>query len=317
MEITRAFLINTLNTVKSNIAVTDGDFNIVFTNKSWDKFGKQNGCPDSFDWLGVNYFSPCLSSALDGDEFSVEAVKQFDQLKNGVISEFQLEYPCHSLTEDRWFHMEVTKLSVGQDTYYVISHQNITARVKLEQKALELSRLDGLTSICNRRAFDDFLNMEWHHCLRNNFSVSFAMIDIDDFKQINDEFGHQAGDECLKNIAEILTSFANRASDKCARYGGDEFVIAWGQCQHDNALAMMKDIITQINQINIITAKKSIQSRVSTSIGLCTTTPRSIALKDFISVADQLMYAAKDSGKNAIKHKKIKDGNVKNIVFKG
>lgn len=316
MEITRAFLINTLNTVKNNIAVTDSDFNIVFTNKSWDEFGKKNGCSASFDWLGVNYFSPCLTSALDGDEFCVNAVKQFDHLKNGRISEFQLEYPCHSPSEDRWFHMEVTQLSLGQATYYVISHQDITARVQLEQKALELSQLDGLTSISNRRAFDDFLNLEWHHCLRNKFPVSFAMIDVDDFKQINDQYGHQVGDECLKSIAQVITQFANRASDKCARYGGDEFVIVWGQCEQDKALKMVNEILVRISELNIMTLTGKVKGKVSTSIGLCTALPNVINLQEFLACADQLMYNAKESGKSTIRHKVINSIQPKGVIVR-
>lgn len=93
--------------------------------------------------------------------------------------------------------MEVSQLTLNNNIYYVISHQNITARVALQQQARELSRMDGLTSVNNRRAFDDFFDLQWNHCLRNNLPLTLAMIDIDNFKQINDQYGHQVGDKCL------------------------------------------------------------------------------------------------------------------------
>lgn len=305
MEITKAFLIETLNTVKNNITVVDSDFNIVFTNKAWNDFGKDNGCLSSLNWQGINYYTPCLLSALDGDEFCIKAVKQFDMLKNGLISEFQLEYPCHSPSEDRWFNMEVTPLLLNNQKFYVISHQNITTRVALEQQAIELSQIDGLTSISNRRAFNDFIDLEWHHCLRNKFQLSFAMIDVDNFKQINDQYGHQVGDACLQDIAAILTEVTNRASDKCARYGGDEFVVVWGQSEHHKALKLSNEILNKINKLNLTGLDDKILGKVSTSIGLCTATPNMISLKDFIDTADKLMYSAKKTGKNTIIDKLI------------
>lgn len=205
---------------------------------------------------------------------------------------------------------------IGASTYYVISHQDITARVQLEQKALELSQLDGLTSISNRRAFDDFLNLEWHHCLRNKFPVSFAMIDVDNFKQINDQYGHQVGDECLKGIAQVITQFANRASDKCARYGGDEFVIVWGQCEQDKALKMVNELLVRISELNIMTLTGKVKGKVSTSIGLCTALPNVINLQEFLACADQLMYNAKESGKSTIRHKVISSTQPKGVIVR-
>lgn len=300
MEVTKAFLTATLDTVKNNIAVVDSEFNIVFTNKAWNDFGKENGCISIQDWDGVNYFTPCLHSALDGDEFCIKAVKLFDKLRNGKINEFQLEYPCHSPNEDRWFNMEVTLLVLQKQKYYVISHQNITARVALEQKAIELSQIDGLTGISNRRAFDDFIELEWHHCLRNNFPLSLAMIDIDNFKQINDQYGHLTGDACLKDIANVLTKYTNRASDKCARYGGDEFVVVWGQSKHDEVLKLANEILQGMNKLDVKTQKGNKQGEISISIGLCTALPTSISLSKFIAATDSLMYQAKNSGKNTI-----------------
>lgn len=300
MEITKAFLIRTIDTVRNNIAVVDGDFNIVFTNKVWDEFGVANGCLPTLDWKNVNYYTPCLLSAQDGDEFCIKAIKLFDKLKKGLIREFQLEYPCHSPDEDRWFNMEVSQLTLNNDIYYVISHQNITARVALEQQARELSRMDGLTGVNNRRAFDDFFDLQWHHCLRNNLPLTLAMVDIDNFKQINDQYGHQVGDKCLQQVAAVISHYTNRASDKCARYGGDEFAVVWAHCEHDKAVQMSHKILAGITNTRLNSGLKSQPVSISISIGLFTSLPALVSLEAFITKAGKLMYSAKAAGKSTV-----------------
>lgn len=87
-----------------------------------------------------------------------------------------------------------------------------------------LSYLDDLTGLPNRRYFNDVRNREWRSALRENGSLSLIMLDIDYFKQLNDTFGHQAGDACLIAVAEALSKSLWRAEDLVSRYGGDEFV---------------------------------------------------------------------------------------------
>jgi PleD family two-component response regulator len=86
------------------------------------------------------------------------------------------------------------------------------------------SNLDGLTSIYNRRRFDEFLEQEWIRAIRGCFPLSLIMIDIDHFKLFNDNYGHFAGDNCLKRVAQALTDTIERQTDLLARYGGEEFV---------------------------------------------------------------------------------------------
>ncbi|WP_428479995.1 GGDEF domain-containing protein, partial [Photobacterium japonica] len=196
MEVTIELLTKTMNTVKNNIAVTNDAFQIQFTNAAWDQFGVLNGVPPDFNWVGVNYYLPCQTSAQHGDEFSQLAIDGLEKLRQGELDEFKLEYPCHSQHEERWFLLEITTFDMDKARYYVISHMDITHRVELEREALRLSKLDGLTHISNRRAFDDFIESEWRRCRRNTFPLSLLLIDVDDFKFINDTYGHQAGDAC-------------------------------------------------------------------------------------------------------------------------
>lgn len=300
MELTNAFLIQTLNTVKNNIAVVNAEFCIVYTNQAWDTFGIENGVDVNFSWTGENYFKPCQESALDGDEFGLAAVKGIEMLQQGIISDFQLEYPCHSATEDRWFIMEIDKFTLDAQTFFVISHQNITHRVKLEQEAIKLSKIDGLTGIANRRAFDDFIELEWYQCMRNQFPISMLLLDVDNFKSINDEFGHEVGDACLKAISTILNQYTSRATDMCGRFGGDEFVIVWGQLPYQRAMKLANKIIKKATETVIIDEHTNKECRFFVSIGVCSTTPLDENLKGFVIATDKLMYKAKCTGKNKI-----------------
>lgn len=300
MEVTESFLIKTLDTVKNNITVVDESFLIVYTNRAWNEFAWQNGCPKDVNWIGQCYFTPCQTSADDGDEFAVMALDGINRLQRGEIKAFQMEYPCHGTTEDRWFIMQIDKFYLGQSIYYVISHQNITERVQLEQEAQRLSKIDGLTAIANRRAFDQFIELEWYQCMRNKLPMSLMLIDIDEFKSINDTLGHASGDVCLKDLAKLLSKYTARASDICARYGGDEFVVVWGNVNYQQASKLAQVVLQALNEISIKNEHGRIKGQLSTSIGLCTTVPGLVSLKQFIAHTDKLMYEAKATGKNRI-----------------
>ena len=300
MEVTIELLTKTINTVKNNIAVTNDAFQIQFTNAAWDQFGILNGVPPEFNWVGVNYYLPCQTSAQYGDEFSQMAIDGLEKLRRGELNEFQLEYPCHSQNEERWFLLEVTTFDMNKARYYVISHMDITHRVKLEMEALRLSKLDGLTHISNRRAFDAFIESEWRRCRRNTFPLSLLLIDVDDFKFINDTYGHQAGDACLLQIAQILQRYTARASDMCARFGGDEFIVAWSHISPEQAVSLSQSILHDINRITVGDNECGYHDTVSVSLGLSSTIPDCDNHRTLLSQADTCMYQAKEAGKNTL-----------------
>jgi len=92
------------------------------------------------------------------------------------------------------------------------------------QKLEKMSMTDGLTGVINRLSFETIIKDEWNRCKRYSIPLSLIMVDIDYFKEFNDHYGHQAGDCCIKLVADVLTVYAKRSSDKVARYGGDEFI---------------------------------------------------------------------------------------------
>ena len=147
------FLKSILDTITEHIAVIDQEGKILFVNKSWVNFGNSNQCQLALDWEKVNYLEICDKSAAMGDEFGRKAGDGIRKVINKELSLFYFEYPCHSPEEQRWFIMRVSPFTLNNHCYFVISHQNITESKLAEEKVHELSRLDELTQIANRRSF--------------------------------------------------------------------------------------------------------------------------------------------------------------------
>lgn len=300
MKNSYAFIRLVLDSVAEDIVVIDELGEIQFFNKSWSNFGNDNACTIQ-DWEGVNYLEECDKASAMGDDFGTKAARGIRDVIESRESEFYFEYPCHSSDEQRWFLMQVTQFQLSKSHFFVISHLNITQRVLAEEKLDSLARLDGLTMIPNRRAFDDFLQKEWRRCLRIGKPICLAIVDIDYFKLLNDAAGHQAGDECLIKISKLLETFANRPGDLCARYGGDEFVLVWGETSLDQAIKFADKLLKSVSELQIPNSGSPIESYVTVSIGLAENVSGKIAgQSELVSKADNKLYLAKDNGRNRV-----------------
>ncbi|OHD97914.1 MAG: diguanylate cyclase [Sulfurimonas sp. RIFCSPHIGHO2_12_FULL_36_9] len=300
------FLKLVLDTVTQHISVIDKDGEIVYVNKNWVAFGEANNYSMHNIWDKVNYLKECDKSALRGDELGAKAAEGIRDVINKVRDFFYFEYPCHSLYEKRWFMMRVVPFGLDNKEYYVISHENITERVSAEEKVLNQSRIDGLTDIANRRYFDEFLENEWKRCTRLKLPLSLAIIDLDHFKLLNDTYGHQAGDECLRRVGAVLKKFVHRPADLCARYGGEEFAIVLGDTTAENSFNMMNDLVGDIRALGIENKNSSVIPTLTASVGVATMYPHSCDSKEkLITAADKMLYEAKESGRNKVLHSKL------------
>jgi diguanylate cyclase (GGDEF)-like protein len=165
----------------------------------------------------------------------------------------------------------------------------------------ELSSLDGLTGIANRRRFDEWLDSEWRRARRNQTSIALIMTDIDYFKPYNDHYGHIAGDDCLKRVAEILKAIARRPTDLPARYGGEEFAFLLSETDAAGAVQVAKRLQHRMKIANIPHEFSDAAPRVTLSMGIGATVPSDIqSSQQLIKSADKCLYAAKRNGRNQI-----------------
>lgn len=167
-------------------------------------------------------------------------------------------------------------------------------------KQLEtLSSQDGLTQLANRRFFNDQLGSEWSRAIRNKKPISLLMCDIDYFKLLNDSRGHLEGDQCLKEVAKILTNIPLRSADIVARYGGEEFVLLLPETDLDGAINISGQVHENLVALSYPHDKSPIRNHVTVSIGLTSIVPQQNSpVEVLISQADQALYAAKEKGRN-------------------
>ncbi|ATW26152.1 GGDEF domain-containing protein [Candidatus Formimonas warabiya] len=174
-------------------------------------------------------------------------------------------------------------------------------QIKLLNKKLEnLSYLDDLTQIPNRRYFNDTLNREWKRALRKNQFLSLIFIDIDSFKELNDHMGHQAGDKCLSEIASKLTEIVKRPGDMIARFGGDEFVAILPQTNLESARRIAQKMCQAVKNLRIKNPGSPL-GIVTISVGVACAKPSlETGYGKLVTLADNALFQAKTQGRNQV-----------------
>jgi len=176
-----------------------------------------------------------------------------------------------------------------------------------------LSSLDGLTEIANRRKFDEHINKEWKRALRAGHPLSVIMFDIDFFKDYNDTYGHQMGDECLKKIAGSLSSKLRRPGDLIARYGGEEFVVILPETEANDAVSVAESLRTTVEALGISHSSSSVSEVVTISLGGATLIPHlDSSPEQLIRASDRALYQAKNDGRNRIGISTIREDKQEN-----
>lgn len=169
------------------------------------------------------------------------------------------------------------------------------------QKFQSLSFTDHLTGLANRRRFDETLNAEWRRAKRAKQQLAVLLIDIDSFKQLNDNLGHQMGDECLKMLATTLRDNLRMDIDLIARYGGEEFSVILPDTDLENARRVAEKLRIAIEQCAIEHLASPVADVVTASIGVAATIPGTNSSPDeLVNTADRNLYLAKQSGRNRI-----------------
>jgi len=193
-----------------------------------------------------------------------------------------------------------TAVAAALITTYKLEH--VLRTNFLEARLLNsLAERDGLTGLYNRRMFDDYAKRVWRQSRREGQVLAVVMVDIDDFKVYNDLYGHQAGDDTLKKVAETIGRCAKRPFDFTARYGGEEFVLLLYGPPKDYARSLPEQIRRDVMALRIPHEGSRAADVVTVSIGVAVAEPgTSRSLAGTLQVADQALYQAKQEGRNRV-----------------
>lgn len=228
-------------------------------------------------------------------------------LKQGEIEETKFIYRTrHRQGGEIWLETALRATrdpATGKIDGVVAISRDMTEHKDLEEKLAIMATQDSLTGLANRRHFDDKLHEEWRRAERHGTPLSLLMMDVDHFKKFNDQYGHQAGDSCLKAVAKVLASEARRPSDLAARYGGEEFVLLLPSTDEAGCANVAERLRQALDGLGVPHALNLPTQRVTLSIGGATGWPspeNSNNQASLVAAADKALYAAKHAGRDRI-----------------
>ncbi|MDR1590029.1 MAG: diguanylate cyclase [Oscillospiraceae bacterium] len=218
--------------------------------------------------------------------------------------------PVLMITDPIDVSSEARGLLLGAAGYIVkpFDRELIRARVDAHVRVIKyireverLSMIDALTDIPNRRSFDVTVNEEWRRMFRNRSPISLLMIDVDNFKDYNDTYGHPQGDILLKYLSHTFTKCLRRPYDTAARIGGEEFAIILPSTDLIGAMGVAESIRAAVEAMRVPCANLGTDTFVTVSIGVAAMTPNEHhIIGDLIEQADRNLYSAKTAGRNRI-----------------
>ncbi len=232
--------------------------------------------------LGLLVF--VLGHALVLAENSAMVNRRSDELSRQLLA---MNETLESTVEERTAALAASKNRIEEQKQQLERNNQILETLSLQ---------DPLTGLWNRRHFDEVLEKEWRRCRREGAELAVLFLDIDDFKQFNDRFGHQMGDVCLQQTADILRRGFQRSQDVVARYGGEEFVVLLPHFGLEQAAERARWVVQEVSGMRIPNA-----CPVTVSVGAAAARPDGQRDSlDLVKAADQALYEAKSRGKNCV-----------------
>ncbi|MBN1238666.1 MAG: GGDEF domain-containing protein [Gammaproteobacteria bacterium] len=220
--------------------------------------------------------------------------------------------------EPMWYTTAILGAAAVAATISAYKQEHAVRTNFLETRVLhELAERDGMTGLYNRRIFDDYAKRIWRQSRREGERLEIVLVDIDYFKVYNDLYGHQAGDDTLRRVADTIARGAKRPFDFTARYGGEEFVLILYGPPEEYARALPEQIRRDVMDLAIAHEGSPVASVVTVSVGVALADERSgRSLAGAIQVADEALYQAKQEGRNRVVYKTTDDDEVQTGNFR-
>lgn len=239
-----------------------------------------------------------------------ELAASFNEMANTVKQQIDTLHASEQEVRQRTTELEVSNrlLALAMESAEA-QNESLEAKVQtrtaeLEEANRKLSALtvtDALTGLANRRRFDAVFADEWSRACRSEQPLAIIMLDIDFFKPYNDRYGHPAGDECLRTVAQVLQTTARRAGDLVARYGGEEFVVVAADSDMETALELAETMRRSIELLAMPHEVSSVGSVVTVSLGVAAIVPNeNMQAARLLHMADDALYRAKRGGRNRV-----------------
>ena len=257
----------------------------------------QQGRIKAIEDIHTAHLSPCHIDLLQ--QFQIRANLVVPILQQEKLWGLLIAHQCSG--PRRWQPCEINLFS-QLATQAAIAIQQSGLYQQLQQANQELQRLassDGLTQVANRRRFDEILTLEWQRLLREQAPLALILCDVDCFKLYNDTYGHLAGDDALRQVAQAIAQAVHRPGDLVARYGGEEFAIILPNTDAVGALTVAQAIQSNVHALQLSHASSQVSEFVTLSLGIAVTVPRQhLSPEMLVSAADQGLYQAKAQGRN-------------------
>ena len=264
----------------------------------WEKlalFSFEDGNPEYIEWNETSqtfrYMAP-----LYVEESCLACHAQQGYQVGDVRGGISVSFPTQTIVIWPTLLTNLVAGIIGLVGIFVFGIQLLRAFSKLEQQ----TEIDGLTQINNRYYFDDYFHREYLRARRMRSPLSVIICDIDDFKAYNDAYGHQAGDACLKSVAQALREVLHRPGDLVARYGGEEFGIILPDTPQEGASTVAELLRARIEALEIKHKSSRASKFVTISLGVATFDGENITQEILLETADKALYLAKDRGRNLV-----------------
>ncbi|HZX33167.1 MAG TPA: diguanylate cyclase [Rhodocyclaceae bacterium] len=307
----KQFVKSVLDSVSSQIAVVDETGTVVASNDAWRRFIQEIGCRAGGDaGGGLNYLDMIEAAGESAEADCADLAAGIRAVIDGRLPAFSREYACPLSGKPRWFMMTVTPLTAAGKGA-VIVHTDISERKRMEDEIHQLAFFDPLTNLLNRRPLQDRLALARAANRRSGRYSAFLMLDLDNFKTLNDTHGHAVGDLLLVEVANRLKECV-RATDTVARLGGDEFVVIVGELSADaadsrrQAEGVADKIISRLSEPYRLTLhqagkdERTIEHACSASVGAALFNGDSDG-DEIMAQADAAMYRAKAAGRHCVR----------------